>query len=125
VGRLDAMTNQSGLPSEITTHMPAVKLVAASVYVNGGVRGTLRAETFDDKAAEQLRDVVRGALAAGRLMSGQNPKMDAMLNSLQITGTGTTVGLSFTVPAEFLELLNGVAAAHSLGTGEAGSPIRK
>jgi len=124
VGRLDAMTNQSGLPSEITSHMPAVKLVAASVHVNGGVRGQLRAEAFDDTAAEQLRDVVRGALAAGRLMSGQNPKMDAMLNSLQITGAGKTVGLSFTVPAEFLELLNGVAAAHSLGTGE-NAPIRK
>ena len=96
VGRLDAMSNQAGLPSEITSHMPAVKFVAASVYVNGGVRGQLRAEAFDDKAADQLRDVVRGALAAGRLMSGQNPKMDAMLNSLQITGTGKAVGLSFT-----------------------------
>ena len=124
VGRLDAMSNHAGLPSEITTHMPAVKLVAASVHVNGGVRGLLQAEAFDDKAAEQLRDVVRGALAAGRLMSGQNPKMDAMLNSLQITGAGKTVGLSFTVPAEFLELLNGVAAAHSLGTGD-NAPVRK
>jgi hypothetical protein len=40
-----------------------------------------------------------------------------MLNSMQITGSGKTVGLTFTVPAELLELLNGVAAAHQLGTG--------
>ena len=123
-GRLDAMANHPGLPTELTSHLPAVNLVAASVHVNGGVRGMLRADARDDKAAEQLRDVVRGALAAGKLMTGQNPKMDVMLNSLHITGTGKTVGLSFTVPAEFLELLNGVAAAHSIGTGES-APIRK
>ena len=58
----------------------------------------------------------------GRLVTGQNPKMDAMLNSLQITGTGKTVGLTFTVPAELLDMLNGAAAARQLGTGTA---IRK
>ncbi len=52
-------------------------------------------------------------------MTGQNPKMDAMLNSLQVTGTGKTVGMTFTVPAEMLDMLNGVAAAQQLGTGAA------
>ncbi len=80
---------------------------------------SLRAEARDDKSAEQLRDVVKGALAAGRLMTSQNPKMDAMLNSLQITGAGKTVGMKFTVPMELLDLLNGVAAAKQLGTGAA------
>jgi len=117
VGRFDAMTNQAGLPAEIVSHLPPVNLFAASVHVNGGLNGMVRAEARDDKAAEQLRDVVRGALAAGKLMTGQNPKMDAMLNSLQITGTGKTVGLTFALPSELLELLNGVAAAHQLGTG--------
>jgi hypothetical protein len=54
----------------------------------------LRAEARDDKAAEQLRDVVRGGLAAGKLVSGDNPKTNAMLNSLQITGSGKTVGVT-------------------------------
>jgi hypothetical protein len=117
VGRFDAMANQAGLPAEIASHLPPVNLFAASVHVNGGLSGMVRAEARDDKAAEQLRDVVRGALAAGKLMTGQNPKMDSMLNSMQITGSGKTVGLTFTVPAELLELLNGVAAAHQLGTG--------
>jgi hypothetical protein len=94
-------------------------VVAASVHINGGLRGTLRADARDDKSAEQLRDVVKGALAAGRLMTGQNAKMEAMLNSLQITGTGRTVGLSFALPAELLDVINGAAAAHHLSTGDA------
>ena len=124
VGRFDAMTSQAGLPAEIVSHLPPVNLFAASVHVNGGLSGMVRAEARDDKAAEQLRDVVRGALAAGKLMTGQNPKMDSMLNSMQITGSGKTVGLSFVLPAELLELLNGVAAAHQLGNGT-GTTIHK
>jgi hypothetical protein len=70
-------------------------MVAASVHINGGVRGLLRADARDDKAAEQLRDVVKGALARGHLVTGQNPKLELMLNSIQITGAGKTVGLTF------------------------------
>ena len=88
-----------------------------SVHVNGGLRGALRADARDEKAAEQLRDVVRGAVAAGRLMAGQNKQMDAMLNSLQISGSGKTVGLTFALPAEFLDVLNGIAAAKGLTHG--------
>ena len=119
VGRLDSLVAQAAIPGEIASHLPAVNVVAASVHVNGGVRGTLRADARDDKAAEQLRDVVKGALAAGRLMTGSNPKIEVMLNSIQITGTGKTVGLNFMVPAELLDMINGLAAAHHLGDGKA------
>ena len=47
--------------------MPALQHVAVSAHVNGGVNGTLRAETRDDKAAQDLKAVLSGALAAGRL----------------------------------------------------------
>ena len=123
VGQVDAM--EIGLPTEIKDHLPAVSMFAASVHVNGGLAGMLRAEARDEQAAEQLRDVVKGALAAGKLMTGQNAKLDAMLNSMNITGSGKTVSVRFTLPAELLEMLNGVAAAHQLGTGGAGSPIHK
>jgi hypothetical protein len=113
-GSTELISQHTGLPSEITDHLPAVSLFAASVHVNGGLSGTLRAEARDDKSAEQLRDVIRGALAAGRLVTGQNPKVEAMLNSLQISGSGKTVGMTFAVPPEMLDLLNGVAAAHQL-----------
>jgi hypothetical protein len=113
VGKFDAITG-AAMPQAVRDHLPAVDLFAVSVHVNGGIRGALRADARDDKAAEQLRDVVRGAVAAGRLMAGQNKQMDAMLSSLQITGSGKTVGLTFSLPVEFLDVLNGIAAAQGL-----------
>ena len=122
VGRLDAMADHAGMPSEIRDHLPAINLFAVSVHVNGGVRGSLRAEARDDKAAEQLRDVIRGILATGKLVGGDDPKVKNVMNSLQIIGSGRTVGLTFTAPPELLDLLNGVAAMHNMGDGRA---IRK
>ncbi|HEX5069135.1 MAG TPA: hypothetical protein VFV78_02880 [Vicinamibacterales bacterium] len=121
VGRTDMLAQHSGMPQEVVDHLPAVSLFAASVHVNGGLSGALRAEARDSKSAEQLRDVIRGALAAGKLVSGDNPKMDAMLSSLQITGSGNSVGLTFAVPPELLDLLNGLAAAHHLND----APVKK
>jgi hypothetical protein len=124
VGKLEALSAHSPIPEEIASHLPPIDVVAASVHINGGLRGTLRADARDDKSAEQLRDVVKGALAAGHLMTGQNPKIEAMLNSLQITGSGKSVGLSFSVPTELLDVINGAAAAHHLATGS-GPKIHK
>ena len=117
VGRLDALGAQAAIPTEIASHLPAVNVVAASVHINGGVRGSLRADARDDKAADQLRDVVKGALAAGHLITGQTPKVELMLNSIQVTGTGKTVGVTFMVPAELLDMINGLAAVNKLGDG--------
>lgn len=124
VGKFDAITGNASIPDPIKEHIPPVDLFAASVHVNGGLRGALRADARDDKAAEQLRDVVRGAVAAGRLMAGQNKQMDAMFSSLQITGSGKTVGLTFSLPAEFLDVLNGIAAAKGL-TQDSPTTIKK
>jgi hypothetical protein len=124
VGKFDALTGNHAIPQPVKDHLPAVDLFAVSVHVNGGLRGALRADARDDKAAEQLRDVVRGAVAAGRLMAGKNKEMDAMLSSLQITGSGKTVGLTFSLPNEFLDVLNGIAAAQGLSHG-APPPVHK
>lgn len=113
VGRMDSFANHP-LPGAVKEQLAAVQFMAASVKINGGVSGLLRAEARDDKSAEQLRDIVRGALAAGKLMSGKEPKVDAMLNSFQLQGTGKTVSLTFVVPPEVFDILNGVAAFRGL-----------
>ena len=64
----------------------------------------LRAEARDDQSAENLRDVVRGFLALGRMQAQNDPKLQALAQSLELTGTGKTVSLSFTVPTEILDL---------------------
>lgn len=103
VGRFDALANQAKLPSEISSKLPAVKTFAVMTHINGGISGTLRADARDAQSAENLRQVVQGALALGRMSN--DPKATALLNSVQLTGTGTTVALSFSIPTEVLDML--------------------
>lgn len=103
VGRFDALTSQAKLPNEIASKLPAVKTFAVMTHIDGGLSGTLRAEARDNQSAENLRQVVQGALALGRMSN--DPKATAILNSLQLSGSGTTVALSFTIPSEVLDML--------------------
>ena len=105
VGRFDALNAGAKLPEEVASRISAIDLFTVSAHVNGGVQGTLRAEARDEEAARNLRDVVQGVLALGKLQTGGRPEIQAMMNSLQLTGTGTTVALSFSVPAEIFDLL--------------------
>ncbi|HET7619701.1 MAG TPA: hypothetical protein VFK20_14440 [Vicinamibacterales bacterium] len=105
VGRFDAIANQTHLPDEIRSRIPAVKTFAVMSHIDGGLTGTLRAETRDEQSAENLRQVVQGFLALGRMQAQSDPKVAAMLQSLQLSGSGTTVALSFAVPAEVFSLM--------------------
>jgi hypothetical protein len=111
VGRLDVLTSQAQLPDQIASQVGAVKWFAAAAHINGGLSGMVRAEARDDQSAENLRDVVRGVLALGRLQAQSDPKLSAVAQSLELTGTGKTVSLSFTVPAELLDM----AMSHAQG----------
>jgi hypothetical protein len=111
VGRLDVLTSHAQLPEQIANQVSAVKWFAAAGHVNGGFSGSIRAEARDDQAAENLRDVIRGVLALGRLQGQSDPRVNALSQSLELTGTGRTVSLSFTVPAELLDM----AVAHAQG----------
>ena len=108
VGRFDAIANQAKLPRDISSKLPAVKTFAVMTHIDGGLSGTLRAEARDPQSAENLRQVAQGALALGRMSN--DPKATAILNSLQLSGTGTTVALAFSIPTEVLEMLpmNGI-----------------
>lgn len=108
VGRFDALASQAKLPTDISSKLPAVKTFAVMTHIDGGVSGTIRADARDQQSADNLRQVVQGALALGRMSN--DPKATALLNSLQLSGTGTTVALSFTVPMEVFDMipLNGI-----------------
>jgi hypothetical protein len=109
VGRVDALAKNAKLPEQLASQIPQVKWFSASSRVNGGLSGELRAEARDDDAAKNLREVVQGFLALVRMQAGNKPEMQAMVQSLQLSGSGTTVALSFQVPAEFI---NAMAAKH-------------
>lgn len=105
VGRFDTIAQQAKLPAEIATKMPPIKWFAASGHVNGGISGNLRAEALDEASAENLRRMVSGALAFGEMVGKSDPKVSSLINSLQLSGTGKTVAVSFTVPAELLAMI--------------------
>lgn len=104
VGRVDVLASQAELPDEIVSRVPAVKWFAASGHINGGLAGTLRLEARDEQAAQQLRDVVRGFMALVQLQTQNDPRFSSLAQSVQLTGDGTTVALSFTLPVELLQL---------------------
>jgi hypothetical protein len=109
VGRFDALRTQSHLPANVLSQIPAITWFAVSGHVNGGLRGTLRAETRDDESANNLRDVVRGFLALAKLGSNAKPELQSMMQSLELGGTGKTVSLSFAVPAELFDVIGAMA----------------
>jgi hypothetical protein len=103
------LVNHANLPDQVAHRIPPVKWFAAAGHINGGISGTLRADAQDDQSAENLRDVVRGLLALAKLQAQADPKLSAISESLQLTGTGKTVSLSFTLPAELLQLMTPAA----------------
>jgi hypothetical protein len=105
VGRFDALVNQAKLPQGVMNQIPSVRWFSASGHINGGLRGAIRAEARDDQAAQNLRDVVQGFLALARMQSGSKPELQALVNSLQLSGTGKTVNLKFEVPAKVLDIV--------------------
>lgn len=109
VGRFEAIASHARLPEEVQSRIPAIKTFAVMAHVDGGLSGTLRAEARDDQSAENLRQVVNGMLALGRMQSQNDPKVAAMMQSLQTSGSGKTVALSFSVPAELFQM---IAKAH-------------
>src|SRR5262245_13098689 len=110
VGRFDALQTQARLPQEVASRLPAITWFAVSGHINGGLRGVVRAEARDEEAANNLRDVVRGFLALAKMQAGGRPDVQMMMQSLELSGTGKTVAISFTVPSEVFDAIGAAAS---------------
>ena len=53
----------------VAGQIPAVRWFSASGHINGGLRGTIRAEARDEQAGQNLRDVVQGFLALAKMQA--------------------------------------------------------
>ena len=74
----------------------------------------MKAETNDEAAAQNLRDVIRGFLALAKMQASSKPALQAMVDSLQLTGDGKTVSLAFSVPSDVLDVIEGMAKGDEL-----------
>ena len=98
IGRLDALRTDGRLPQQIASQLPAITWFSISSQVDSDIRGAVRADTRDDEAANNLRDVVRGFLALAKLQAGTKPEFQTLMQSLELGGSGKTVSLSFSIP---------------------------
>jgi hypothetical protein len=105
-GRFDALTSQAKLPAGVAQQLPSITLFSASAHIDSGIRGTLRAESRDEDSANSMRDLVRGFLALAKMQSSSRPELGALVQSLQLGGTGKTVSLSFDLPAVAIDALS-------------------
>ena len=105
VGQFDEISRRMRLPSAMAGQVPPIRLVAVKANINGGVKAAIRAEAGDKAAANQLRDVVRGFISLGRLQAGGKQELENLLKSIELSGTDTTVRLSFAVSPETLRVI--------------------
>lgn len=112
VGRFDALANAGNLPSELQAQVPAVQWFSAAGHINGGVNGVFKAEAKDEAAAKNLYDILNGFLAMARMQAGTRPEIKTLVDSLQLTGDGKNVSLSFSLPSELLDALEAMAKLH-------------
>jgi DNA gyrase inhibitor GyrI len=105
VGRFDAIANNAPIPSEIRAYLPAIQWFSAATHINGGVSGVFKAEARDDESAKNIRDIMNGLLALAKMQANSTPELKTMVDTLQLTGEGKNIALSFTVPSELFDAL--------------------
>jgi hypothetical protein len=115
VARFDALTGMS-IPAEVKDRLPAINWFSVKGMVNGGLEGLVSAEARDDMAAQDLRQVIQGFVALGRMQAGPNhPEIADFINSIQLTGQGRTVSLGFSVPSAMIDALGALHAGRRPG----------
>ncbi|HEY9465571.1 MAG TPA: hypothetical protein VIR54_20890 [Vicinamibacterales bacterium] len=115
VARFDALTGVR-IPAEVKDRLPALSWLSIKGVVGSGIEGLINAEARDDQAAQDLRQVVQGFVALGRMQAGPNhPEVADFLNSLQLTGQGRTVSLGFSIPSAMIDTLGALRAGQRPG----------
>lgn len=106
VGHTSTLMQHPGLPDQVRDQLSNVEWIALSADIDRGIRAMLRAEARDDKSGADLRAVINGAVAAARMVAGDDARVGNALNSVQAAGSGRTVEVSFTAPAELLDMMH-------------------
>lgn len=114
VGRFDAIASSPHVPAELRAHLPAIQWFSAATHINGGVSGVFKAEARDEESARNMRDVLNGFLALAKMQSSSQPELKTMVESLQLSGDGKNVAVSFTLPSELFDALDKLKQLHQV-----------
>ena len=109
VARFDALST-GPLPKELALQLPPINWFSATGRVDSGIEAVIRAQTKDEKSAQDLREVIRGFMALARLQAGDKAQFADVVNSLELGGEGTTVTLRLAVPASVIDSVAALTA---------------
>jgi hypothetical protein len=112
VGDFAALTSQTVLPADLSGRLPPLTWFSATANIDGGIRGTLRGDTRDEAAAENLRQVIQGVIAFGRLQASSMPQFKPAIDSLTLSGAGKTVSVTFNIPGDMIDAIGALASPH-------------
>ncbi len=110
VGRFDDLSALGMLPDGLPIQLPAVNAFAISGRVDSGVSGSLEIEGRDDETGQHLRDLLRGVLAIAQSQVAEHAELQALVDSVELGGSGTTATVSFNLRSETLDLVFAAAA---------------
>ena len=107
VGELDRPGAGAWMPDGLDAEVLRVTAFSVAGQVNGGIRLTARAETPDDVASQNLRDILQGFLALARMQADREPEVAGILDSVRLRAPPGErfVSLSMTVPSTTVEWL--------------------
>jgi hypothetical protein len=111
-GRFDVLTSQASIPAGVREKLPSITWFSASARVGDGLSAVVRGEAKDEASANNLRDVVRGALALAKLQASSRPEFQGLVQSFQLGGSGTSVSVSFDLPVQLVDALGAFAREH-------------
>jgi hypothetical protein len=109
VGRFDTLAKDANLAPGVRDQFGALQWFSMSADVDQTISCRIHAEARDAQSADELRSVVTGMVSAARLVANQDARVDGVLNSIQTSGVGPGIDVSFTVPPEMLDLVTNAA----------------
>ena len=110
VGQLGDLSALGIVPDEVPVPISAVTAFALSARVDSGVGGSVSIEGRDEETGQHLRDLLRGVLALAQSAATESAELQALVDAVQLGGSGTTATVSFSLPSETLDLLFAAAA---------------
>jgi hypothetical protein len=116
VGRAESLAGRPEVPGQLRGHIEGLEWLSVSANIDQDVRGLIRAEARDDESGQQLRTVLAGAITAAKMFGDQDARLATALSSVQASGSGRNVELSFEVSSGLLDLLKAGAPRAGLPT---------
>ena len=104
-----------GAAGQGSVTLPPVKSVVVTGDLDPLVALELTGEAADDKAAQNLADVVRGLVALASLQASQKPELKELASAVSVTTDAARVHVNLRVPYELIDSLSGKRQMAALG----------